>query len=116
MVRGDRVYLGVDVGTSGVRGIAIDPHGAVVAQASAPLPPPLAIDGGLRQDPELWWQAATKVVRDVAAAVPNHRIDALAVDGTSGTLLVADERARRSNSRECTTTRALPTGPRGSPR
>ena len=48
MVRGDRVYLGVDVGTSGVRGIAIDTHGAVVAQASAPLPPPLAIDGGLR--------------------------------------------------------------------
>ena len=90
MVRADRVYLGVDVGTSGVRGIAIDSAGTVVAQASAPLPPPLAIDGGLRQNPELWWQAATKVVRDITAAVANHRIDALAVDGTSGTLLVAD--------------------------
>ncbi|MGE3295139.1 MAG: FGGY-family carbohydrate kinase [Geminicoccaceae bacterium] len=92
MARGGKVYLGVDVGTSGVRGIAIDSTGAVVAQASAPLPPPLAVDGGLRQDPELWWAPTARVIGDVAAAVPGHRIHALAIDGTSGTLLVTDAR------------------------
>lgn len=88
------VYLGVDVGTSGVRGIAIDAAGSVVAQSSAPLPAPLATDGGLRQEAEIWWDATAKVIADVAAAVPGNRIDALAVDGTSGTLLVTDAAGR----------------------
>jgi len=39
MAHGQNIYLGIDVGTSGVRGMAIDATGAVVAQASAPLPP-----------------------------------------------------------------------------
>lgn len=88
------VHLGVDVGTSGVRGIAIDAAGSVVAQSSAPLPPPLAANGGLRQEAEIWWDATAKVIADIAAAVPGNRIDALAVDGTSGTLLVADAAGR----------------------
>lgn len=90
MARDDKLFLGVDVGTSGVRGIAIDGAGGVVAQASAALPAPLALDGGLRQDPELWWQATARVVGDIAAAVPGHRLAAIAIDGTSGTLLVTD--------------------------
>ena len=88
----DAVHLGIDVGTSGVRGIAIDAVGAVAALASAPLPAPLAVDGGLRQDPELWWTAVTEVIRSVAAAVGGNRVRSLAVDGTSGTLLLTDAR------------------------
>jgi hypothetical protein len=90
MPRSDTIHLGVDVGTSGVRGVAIDGNGAVVAQASAALPAPETVDGGLRQDPELWWDAVASVVSAIGAASPNHRIDSLAVDGTSGTLLVTD--------------------------
>lgn len=86
------VHLGIDVGTSGVRGVAIDAVGAVAALASAPLPAPLAIDGGLRQDPELWWTAVAEVIRSVAAAVGGGRVRSLAVDGTSGTLLLTDAR------------------------
>ena len=92
MPRTGAVHLGVDVGTSGVRGVAIDANGAVVAQASAPLPPPELAAGGLRQDPELWWTAVTSVIRAIGAATPGHRIDSLAVDGTSGTLLLADDK------------------------
>ena len=88
------VHLGIDVGTSGVRGMAIDAVGAVAALASAPLPAPLAIAGGLRQDPELWWAAVTEVIRSVAAAVGGNRVRSLAVDGTSGTLLLTDARWR----------------------
>jgi sugar (pentulose or hexulose) kinase len=86
------VHLGIDVGTSGVRGVAIDAVGAVAALDSAPLPAPSAIGGGLRQDPELWWAAVTKVVRSVAATVGGNRVRSLAVDGTSGTLLLTDAR------------------------
>ena len=92
MPRSDAVHLGVDVGTSGVRGVAIDANGTVVAQASALLAAPEAVGGGLRQDPELWWAAVTSVIRAIGAATSRHRIDLLAVDGTSGTLLPTDEK------------------------
>lgn len=84
------VHLGIDVGTSGVRGIAIDDAGEIVATASTRLPAPLAAEGGLRQEAELWWTATTDVIRRVAAAVDAARVRSLAVDGTSGTLLVTD--------------------------
>lgn len=90
MPRSDTIHLGVDVGTSGVRGVAVDGNGAVVSQASASLPAPEAAGGGLRQDPELWWGAVASVIAAIGAASPNHRVDSLAVDGTSGTLLVTD--------------------------
>ena len=83
-------HLGIDVGTSGVRAVAIDGDGTVLAQATAPLPAPLAVEGGLRQDPELWWSAVVRVIAEVAAALPGHRVESIAVDGTSGTLLVTD--------------------------
>ena len=92
MRRGDEVHLGVDVGTSGVRAVAIDGTTGVVAQASAPLPVPDAVEGGLRQDPGAWWSAVTTVIRAIGAAVSGRRIASLAVDGTSGTLLVTDAR------------------------
>ena len=92
MPRSEAVHLGVDIGTSGVRGVAIDAQGAVVGQSSAPLPPPEAVQGRLRQDPELWWRAAATVISAIGAAAPHHRIDSLAIDGTSGTLLVTDAR------------------------
>lgn len=92
MAASEPVHLGIDVGTSGVRGIAIDGVGAVAAMASTKLPAPLSAEGGLRQDAQLWWTAAAEVIRCVAAAVGAEWIRSLAVDGTSGTLLVTDGR------------------------
>lgn len=93
------LHLGVDVGTSGVRAIAITGRGEAVAEARRPMPPPVAQDGVLAQDPEIWWQAAVETVRDVAGqAGPDQavmgRIASIAVDGTSGTLLLADDAGR----------------------
>ena len=39
---------------------------------------------------ELWWAAVTAVIRSVAATAGGNRIRSLAVDGTSGTLLLTD--------------------------
>ena len=70
--------------------------GAVLAQASAPLPAP-ACRGGLRQDPELWWSAVARVIRAVTAAMPGHRV----VVGGGGRHLghAAGDRRRRRAAR-----------------
>jgi len=84
MPRGD-LFLGVDVGTSGVRAMVIDAAGAEVAQGAA------AMAGALR-DPEGWWQAARTAIGAALAQVDRQAVRAVAVDGTSGTLLAVDAR------------------------
>ena len=55
------VVVGLDVGTTGVKGIAVAPDGAVaaVAEHGYPLSTPQA--GWSEQDPEDWWRA-TEIV------------------------------------------------------
>lgn len=90
MTMSDGVVLGVDVGTSAVRCVALDADGRVVAMARRPLPPPDVDGRRITQDPRLWWAAADAAIAQTTAALDARRIAAIAVDGTSGTLLLAD--------------------------
>ncbi len=51
------VFLGIDIGTSGVRTCALDAHGDILGMEAATLPPPLQDGAAIDQDPELWWHA-----------------------------------------------------------
>ena len=84
------LYLGLDIGTSGVRAIAIDEDGAVGGQASAAMPPPARDGDSVLQDAEVWWRAVVAALAGLRAQLPLDRVRAIAVDGTSGTLLLAD--------------------------
>ncbi len=90
MTRRSADYLGIDFGTSGVRAIAIDEGGAVVEQARVAIPPPERVDGGAEQAPAHWWRALCQLLDLLAAQIDLRQIRAVAVDGTSGTLLLAD--------------------------
>ena len=84
-------YIGVDLGTSGCRAVAIDADRRVIAQAKTALPEP--IRGGtsrVEQDPELWWNAVTLVLRQLAGRLGSYSPHTLCVDGTSSTLLLCD--------------------------
>jgi xylulokinase len=52
------VLIGIDVGTSGVKGVAISPDGEVVASADESYPLSTPHPGWAEQDPEDWWRAA----------------------------------------------------------
>ncbi|SLN41210.1 FGGY-family carbohydrate kinase [Pseudooctadecabacter jejudonensis] len=83
--------LGIDIGTSGIRTAVIDDAGTVVSMARA---------AHLPQDPdridaEHWWTAVrtclvTQVARLRAAGQSPADIAAIAVDGTSGTMVLTD--------------------------
>src|SRR5205814_7866452 len=81
--------LGIDIGTSGVRAIAIDAVGAVCGQASAAMPPPTRDGDSVVQDAEIWWSAVVDTFAGLAPLLPLEQVRAIAVDGTSGTLLLA---------------------------
>jgi xylulokinase len=61
------VYLGIDIGTSGTKTLAIDPDGTVLAEAVAGYPCSVPKPMYSEQDPEDWWRATVKTVRAVVA-------------------------------------------------
>jgi sugar (pentulose or hexulose) kinase len=86
----EALCLGLDLGTSGVRGVALAADGRLAAQARVALPAPEREGTRVTQDPALWWQAVQTVMGQLIAQVPAARVAAIAVDGTSGTLLLTD--------------------------
>jgi xylulokinase len=65
--------IGLDVGTTSVKGIAVAPDGEVLAVAHADYPLSIPRPGWAEQDPEDWWRATQDVLealgRDDAAGI-----------------------------------------------
>lgn len=80
--------LGIDVGTSGIRTAVVDEAGEVISMARADHLPQ-----GARIDAALWWEAVkTCLARQMAAGgFDPAEISTIAVDGTSGTMVLTDE-------------------------
>lgn len=67
------LYLGLDLGTSGVRAVAVDRCGGRRAVTSAPLEPPLRGPAGAsEQDPDYWWHALVAVIRQLTARLTRY--------------------------------------------
>lgn len=88
----EALFLGIDMGTSACRAVAIDGDGVVAGQASVPLEAPRRDGAGVEQQASVWWAALTAAVFHLGEQVPLRRVRAVAVDGTSGTLLIGDTR------------------------
>jgi xylulokinase len=61
--------LGLDVGTTGARCVAIDETGRVLAEATSEYPLQSPRPGWSEQDPERWWEASRTVLGHVAEKV-----------------------------------------------
>ena len=59
------VTLGIDIGTSGTKTLAIDERGKILATASSTYPCSHPKPGWSEQDPDLWWAATVATIRDV---------------------------------------------------
>ena len=74
------MYLGLDLGTSGLKGIVVDDAQRIVAEATAPLTVSRPADGWSEQSPADWIAAAEAVF----AALPAQTLGALKGIGLSG--------------------------------
>ncbi|MEO6609131.1 MAG: xylulokinase [Aestuariivirga sp.] len=64
------MFLGLDFGTSSVKGVLIDGKQKLIATASSPLKVSRPHPGWSEQDPESWWKAANAVVKALRAKKP----------------------------------------------
>ncbi|MFI6477143.1 FGGY-family carbohydrate kinase [Nonomuraea sp. NPDC050663] len=84
-------WMGIDIGTQSVRAILVTADGEVAGMGSR------ALTGrreGPRheQDPEQWWEAVALACRQATGG--RSDIEAVAVDATSGTVLLTDDDGR----------------------
>jgi xylulokinase len=77
------VYLGIDIGTSGTKTLAINAKGKVLAQAMAEYPCYHPKPLWSEQDPDDWWRATVKTVRAVVKQAKLKPADVRAI-GLSG--------------------------------
>ncbi|MES3047639.1 xylulokinase [Sphingomonas faeni] len=90
------MFLGIDIGTSGVKAVVLDQHGSVVGQGTAALtvqrPHPLWSE----QDPDAWWKATIAAVQAIDPSVRRSvRGVGLAGQMHGATLLDADDKPLR---------------------
>ncbi|MFW5954132.1 MAG: FGGY-family carbohydrate kinase [Guyparkeria sp.] len=87
----DTIFLGIDVGTSGLRVAALDGAGDGLWLERADWPAP-AIDDGHEQDPRHWWTAFDALMQRLGGEGRLGHVGGLAFAGTSGTVLTVDAR------------------------
>ncbi len=77
------VFLGIDIGTSGTKTLAINEAGKILAEATELYPSYHPKPLWSEQDPEDWWQATVKTVRAVVKKAKLKPADVKAI-GLSG--------------------------------
>lgn len=90
MANNPEFFIGVDIGTSGVRAVCVDDKMQNHATASVEFNE----FAGARTDPVTWGKAVAKVLEELVSAVPAEQIKAIAVDGTSGTMIATNAQAQ----------------------
>jgi len=89
------LFLGIDMGSQGVRLVAAGEDGVAVSWASVPVQSLVTASGTHEQDPAAWWPAVCRASRLLLDDLKGkgYRPEALvavAVDATSGTLVALD--------------------------
>ncbi|WP_077960435.1 FGGY-family carbohydrate kinase [Ensifer adhaerens] len=85
--RSDKLVVGIDIGTSGARAVAMASDGSVVASGAAKL----SAFSDDHRDPVGWWKAVQAALEETLGRADRQKVAALAIDGTSGTMLPVDE-------------------------
>jgi sugar (pentulose or hexulose) kinase len=90
-----KVIVGIDVGTSGVRGVAASTVGELLVEAQHILASDHQALGGVHeQDPNEWWEALCQLCRRIVKSLESRgalvEIGGIAVASTSGSLVLTD--------------------------
>ena len=89
----DDVWIGLDLGTQSVRALVVTADGTVAGSGSGKLTSHR--DGPAhQQDPDQWWQQVVVATRAALQGISPSRVRGVAVDATSGTIVLTDPDGR----------------------
>ena len=87
----NNAYIGIDLGTSGCRAIAIDQQDNIIASCQQSLTTTTAVSAKSEQDPFTHWQLVEQVLTELIPQLKHHEVESIAVDATSGSILLTDQ-------------------------
>ena len=86
----NQCVIGIDIGTSGTKTIAVDRDGKILASALAGYPLYTPKPGWNEQAPEDWWQAAAETLQKVTSRLENTEIVGVGLSGQMHGMVALD--------------------------
>ena len=83
----EKLYAGIDLGTSGCRLIIIDTDKNIHASSH------VSYSNPDDQSPELWWNSVSQLFSDLSESIKS-KLQSIAINGTSGTILLVDDNGK----------------------
>lgn len=77
----EALFLGLDVGTSGVKAILVSVAGDIVASSTMPLSLSIPRPGWAEQEPSAWWDATVAAIHMIRRARPDASVAAVGISG-----------------------------------
>ena len=89
------MLLGIDIGTSSSKGVAVSESGEIVAIETRPHETSRPAPGWFEHDPDsVWWDDTCDLIRRLLAATERTSVGAVCISGIGPCALVTDERDR----------------------
>ena len=90
------LFLGLDIGTSGIRTSVIDDGGKLISSTQTRIPIPITKGRRKIQSPLIWWSLVKNVIilqgkKLEKLNISPRNILSISIDGTSGTILLIDK-------------------------
>lgn len=86
-----RYVLGIDVGTTALKAIALEREQGIAAQTDLPHELYSLHSGWAEEDPERWWTTTVEAIRQLLAVIPAQAIEAIGVSGMVPAMVILDE-------------------------
>ncbi|MDA1279856.1 MAG: xylulokinase [Chloroflexi bacterium] len=84
-------FIGIDVGTSSIKVVAVDKSGHVLATAASPMSVSIPRPGWSEQNPEDWWQGTCAAIRSVLAEIDEPDVRCIGLSGQMHSLVALDD-------------------------
>lgn len=85
------LFIGADLGTSGLKMILMDERGTILSSATESYPISYPKAGWSEQNPEDWWEGFLRCTQKLTAGFPKEEIKAIGIDGQMHGLVMLDE-------------------------
>ena len=81
-------YLGIDVGTTAIKGLVVSEEGELLDSYSKALKMEVPKPGWAEQNPEMWWERTYEILKEVSK---KHQINAIGFSGQMHSLVTLDK-------------------------
>jgi xylulokinase len=85
-----RNVLGIDIGTTALKAIALEREKGIVAQTDIPHELLSLQSGWAEEDTERWWTTTLEAIRQLLTVIPAESIEAIGVSGMVPAMVILD--------------------------